>query len=96
EWNDWIADDQKRWKQFTLTNDEAWRNHEKQLDQLRQGINQIQSSLDPVKSSVDRIWQLERARAQLYRDRYQALLLQYDQVEQHAVAAVSASSNGAE
>ncbi|MBI5958293.1 MAG: hypothetical protein HY866_06150, partial [Chloroflexi bacterium] len=47
EWNDWIADDQKRWKQFTLTNDEAWRNHEKQLDQLRQGINQIQSSLDP-------------------------------------------------
>jgi hypothetical protein len=98
EWNDWIADDQKRWKQFTLTNDEAWRNHEKQLDQLRQSITQLQNSLDPVKSSVDRIWQLERARAQLYRERYQALLLQYDQAEQHLVAAAVSvsSSNGGE
>jgi len=29
EWNSWMADDQKRWKQFTLTNDEAWRSHDK-------------------------------------------------------------------
>lgn len=81
EWNDWIADDQKRWKQFTLTNDEAWRNHEKQLDQVRQTIDGVQSALTPLKSSVDRVWQLERARAELYRERYQALLLEYDQVE---------------
>ncbi|NDJ86164.1 MAG: hypothetical protein GYB66_09790, partial [Chloroflexi bacterium] len=31
EWNDWIKDDQRRWKQFTLTNDEAWRNHEQEM-----------------------------------------------------------------
>ncbi len=95
EWNDWIADDQKRWKQFTLTNDEAWRNHEKQLDQLRQSLDRVQSGLDPVRDSVDRMWQLERARAQLYRERYQALLLQYDQVER-PVPVASASSNGTE
>jgi hypothetical protein len=95
EWNDWIADDQKRWKQFTLTNDEAWRNHEKQLDQLRQSLDRVQSGLDPVRDSIDRMWQLERARAQLYRERYQALLLQYDQVER-PVPVGSASSSGTE
>jgi exonuclease VII small subunit len=93
EWNDWIADDQKRWKQFTLTNDEAWRNLDKQLGQSRQNLEGLQAALDPVKNSIDRIWQLERARAQLYRERYQALLLEYDQIERPAPAA---SSNGNE
>lgn len=101
EWNDWIADDQKRWKQFTLTNDEAWRNHEKQLDQFRQTIDGVQSALTPLKSSVDRVWQLERARAELYRERYQALLLEYDQVERPAPvaaqpAAAPSNSGGSE
>jgi chromosome segregation ATPase len=90
EWNDWIADDQKRWKQFTLTNDEAWRNHDKQLSQYRQNLEALQAALEPVKNGIDRMWQLERARAQLYRERYQALLLEYDQVERP----VPVSSNG--
>jgi chromosome segregation ATPase len=90
EWNDWIADDQKRWKQFTLTNDEAWRNHDKQLSQYHQNLEALQTALEPVKNGVDRMWQLERARAQLYRERYQALLLEYDQVERP----VPVSSNG--
>jgi DNA repair exonuclease SbcCD ATPase subunit len=93
EWNDWIADDQKRWKQFTLTNDEAWRNLDKQLGQSRQNLEGLQAALDPMKNSIDRIWQLERARAQLYRERYQALLLEYDQIERPAPVA---SSNGNE
>jgi len=76
EWNDWIADDQKRWKQFTLTNDEAWRNHDKQLEQYRQTLETTQAAIEPIKSSIDRMWQLERARADLYRERYQALLLE--------------------
>ncbi len=91
EWNDWIADDQKRWKQFTLTNDEAWRNHDKQLEQYRHTVEAVQAALDPLKSSLDRIWQLERAKGQLYRDRYQALLLEFDQP---APAPVAQSSNG--
>ncbi len=103
EWNDWIADDQKRWKQFTLTNDEAWRNHEKQLDQFRQGVDALQGDIAPLRGSVERMWQLERARAELYRDRYQELLLQYDQVERAAPVSVTpatpppgTSSNGSE
>lgn len=91
EWNDWIADDQKRWKQFTLTNDEAWRNQNKQLEQLRQRLEQVSAVYEPIKDSIERMWQLERARAELYRDRYQALLLEYDHVE-HS----SPPSNGRE
>lgn len=98
EWNDWLAEDQKRWKQFTLTNDESWRNHEKQLDQVRQSIDAVQGSIGPLKNSLDRLWQLERARAEMYRERYQALLLEYDQVERpRPVPVVSPiSSNGSE
>jgi chromosome segregation ATPase len=93
EWNDWIADDQKRWKQFTLTNDEAWRNHDKQLEQFRRSVDLLQASIEPLRNSIDRLWQLERARAELYRERYQALLLQYDQAEHPTPVA---SSNGGE
>jgi chromosome segregation ATPase len=91
EWNDWSADDQKRWKQFTLTNDEAWRNHDKQIEQYRRNLENLQAALEPIKNSVDRMWQLERSRAEMYRERYQALLLEYDQVER--VPALP-SSNG--
>lgn len=93
EWNDWIADDQKRWKQFTLTNDEAWRNHDKQLEQVRRSVELLQAALEPVRNSIDRLWQLERARAELYRERYQALLLQYDQADHPTPVP---SSNGGE
>lgn len=81
EWNDWVADDQKRWKQFTVTNDEAWRNENKQLEQLRQRVEQVAAVYEPIKDSIERMWQLERARAELYRERYQSLLLEYDQIE---------------
>ena len=81
EWNDWVADDQKRWKQFTVTNDEAWRNENKQLEQLRQRVEQVSTVYEPIKDSIERMWQLERARAELYRDRYQSLLLEFDQIE---------------
>ncbi|NLX08705.1 MAG: hypothetical protein GXY36_03545 [Chloroflexi bacterium] len=86
EWNDWIADDQKRWKQFTLTNDEAWRNHDKQLDQHRHDLEAMRAAFDPLRNSLERMWQLERAKVEMYRDRYQALLLEYDQVERPAPA----------
>ena len=86
EWNDWVADDQKRWKQFTLTNDEAWRNHDKQLDQHRHDLEAMRAAFDPLRNSLERMWQLERAKVEMYRDRYQALLLEYDQVERPAPA----------
>ncbi|MCA9891541.1 MAG: hypothetical protein KC615_01075 [Anaerolineae bacterium] len=78
EWNDWRDDDQKRWKQLTLSSDEVWRNHDKEFEQFVSRIEELESEIPPLEDSLKRIWGLERERAQLYRERYQALLLEYD------------------
>lgn len=78
EWNDWTADDQKRWKQFTLSNDEVWRGHDKEFDRFVQRLAEIDNMFPPILDNVNRLWKLERERAQLYRERYQALLMEFD------------------
>lgn len=80
EWNDWRSDDQKRWKQFTLSNDEVWRSHDKDFERYVERLDTINAGISPLRESIDRLWRLERERAQLYRERYQALLLEYDTV----------------
>lgn len=80
EWNDWRADDQKRWKQFTLSNDEVWRQHDREFERFVKRIAEIDALFPPLQDSLQRIWNLERQRAQMYRERYQALLLEYDTV----------------
>jgi chromosome segregation ATPase len=78
EWNDWRSDDQKRWKQFTLSNDEVWRGHDTDFERFVSRLDEINGLLQPLNDSINRLWKLERERAQLYRDRYQELLLEYD------------------
>lgn len=78
EWNDWTSDDQKRWKQFTISNDEVWRSHDKEFDRFVQKMAELEDKFPPLLDSLERLWSLERQRAQLYRDRYQELLLEYD------------------
>jgi chromosome segregation ATPase len=78
EWNDWRSEDQKRWKQFTLSNDEVWRQHDKEFDRFVNRIAEMQEFFPPLQDAVNRLWKLERERAQLYRDRYQALLHEHD------------------
>ncbi|MCU0496774.1 MAG: hypothetical protein MUF87_05420 [Anaerolineae bacterium] len=78
EWNSWRTDDQKRWKQFTLSNDEVWRSHDKDFERFVNRVNEMIEALKPVEDSIERLWKLERERAQLYRERYQALLMEYD------------------
>lgn len=78
EWNDWRNDDQKRWKQFTLSNDEVWRLHDKEFERFVTRMSDIEGLFPPIQDAINRIWSLERERAQLYRDRYQALLMEFD------------------
>lgn len=78
EWNDWRSDDQKRWKQFTLSSDEVWRLHDKEFERYVKQIGEIEELFPPLQDSLSRLWSLERERAQLYRERYQALLMEYD------------------
>jgi chromosome segregation ATPase len=78
EWNDWRNDDQKRWKQFTLSNDEVWRLHDKEFERFVTRVSEIEGQFPPIQDAINRIWSLERERAQLYRDRYQAMLMEFD------------------
>jgi chromosome segregation ATPase len=79
EWNSWNADDQKRWKQFTLTNDEAWRLHDKEFDQFRTKFNEAVGHFTPIYDNLERLWKLQRAQVELYRERLTALLSEYEQ-----------------
>ncbi|MFN8372298.1 MAG: hypothetical protein U0694_05400 [Anaerolineae bacterium] len=78
EWNDWRSEDQKRWKNFTISNDDVWRSHDKDFERFVQRIDEIAAQFPPVQDQIARLWNLERARAQLYRERYQALLHEFD------------------
>ena len=78
EWNDWRSEDQKRWKNFTISNDDVWRNHDKEFGRFIEHIDQITAQFPPMQDQIARLWNLERARAQLYRERYQALLHEFD------------------
>ena len=78
EWSDWRDDDQKRWKQLTLSNDEVWRNHDREFDNFIHRVSDVEKLIPALRSGIDRLWLLERARADLYRERYQAMLHEYD------------------
>jgi chromosome segregation ATPase len=93
EWNDWGDDDQKRWKQMRLSSDEVWRNHDKEFMQYTSRLENIESVFEPLADSLRRLWSLERERANLYRDSYQALLRQYD-TDATSTQSVSAISDG--
>ncbi len=78
EWNDWRTDDQKRWKQFTLSNDEVWRLHDKDFERFVERLDQFSNQMAPLRDHIDRLWKLERERARLYRERYQEIVNEYD------------------
>lgn len=78
EWTDWRSDDQKRWKQFNLSNDDVWRSHDKEFERFVKQFSDLQASLLPLQDAINRLWELERERAEMYRDRYQQLILNFD------------------
>ena len=81
EWNDWRDDDQKRWKQLTLSSDEVWRNHDREFEIFIKRIDDVEQLVPALQSHIERLWLLERARAELYRERYQAMLHEFDVVD---------------
>ena len=78
EWNDYRTEDQKRWKQYTLSNDEVWRRHDEDFGEFIKTMQAVQSELGPLHTSVTRLWQLERERVALYSERTQDLLKRFD------------------
>ena len=79
EWASWSGDDQKRWKQFTLTNDENWHLHDRDYELFRAKFNEVVGQFAPITESLERLWKLQRAQADMFRDRFQTLLNEHDQ-----------------
>jgi len=78
EWSDWRDEDQKRWRQLTLSSDEVWRNHDREFAGFIRRVDAVEASIPGLRSNIERLWRLERARAELYRERYQAMLHEFD------------------
>ncbi len=96
EWNDWRGEDQKRWKQFNLSNDEVWRLHDKEFERYAKQLADIQAGFAPLQDAINRLWSLERERAEMYRDRYQKLISDHDSgASVPNLPGNSGSSNGA-
>jgi chromosome segregation ATPase len=95
EWNSWNIDDQKRWKQFTLTNDEAWRVHDKEFEQVRARMNELSAQFNPIQESLDRLWRMMRAQIELYRDRMPALLAEFEQAPERTGRTSNGSGSAA-
>ena len=93
EWNSWNDDDQKRWKQFTLTNDESWRLHDKEYDLFRAKVTGIDDQIPVIQDHIDRLWGVERAKAEMYREQYQAIITDREKPAEKAVPSRS-TSNG--
>jgi chromosome segregation ATPase len=95
EWNDWRSDDQKRWKQFTLSNDEVWRLHDKEFERFVQRIADMEGLFPPLQDGLNRLWSLQREQSKLYRESYHALLMEHDTGANIPTAApVKNGSNG--
>ncbi|MCS6834669.1 MAG: hypothetical protein NZ750_01455 [Anaerolineae bacterium] len=96
EWNGWREEEQKRWKQMTLSGDEAWRNHDREFDLFMRRYAEVEAAIGPITDSLKRLWNMERARAKLYTDSYQDLLREYDTAGASGLGSLSRYPNGIE
>lgn len=44
EWEEFLADDQKRWRQFTLTSEEAWRENERLVEEIKSELTRLKEA----------------------------------------------------
>jgi len=78
EWNDFRGDDQKRWKSFNAATDDVWRQHDNEFERYVKQLDAMQALFAPLQDSLNRLWNIERERAEMYRDRYQRLITEHD------------------
>lgn len=52
EWEDFMQEDQKRWRQFTLNNEESWRTNEKSLTDMRALLVELNEHRETVNNRM--------------------------------------------
>ena len=59
---------------------------DRDFDQFRKGLTELSSQFTPFLDSLDRLWRLQRAQADMYREGYQTLLAEHDVPAEKLVA----------
>ncbi|CAG0982730.1 MAG: hypothetical protein IT322_11305 [Anaerolineae bacterium] len=84
EWRTWADEEQRRFKNFTTSNDEQWRIHGRAFEELRGRVNEIIAGFTPIQDNIDRLWKFQRSMVDVFRDKLASTLAEYDQVADKA------------
>lgn len=74
EWEGFIKDDHKRWRQFTLTASEAWREHDRHAEEDSKRFATLQEMVEQHESVLTKLYKLERDYASIVSDHMRTVL----------------------
>lgn len=80
EWETFVKDDHKRWRQFTLTASEAWREHDRRAEEESKRFEALGALVERHENILDKFFALEREYASMMGDHLRAML---DEVYNH-------------
>ncbi len=78
EWNAWRDEEQKRWKNVSITQDDIWRNHDKEFGLYTARLAEIEEALPGLLDNLKRLWGLTREQNRIYREHMTNVLNKYD------------------
>jgi archaellum component FlaC len=74
EWEGFVKDDHKRWRQFTLTASEAWREHDRRADEESRFLIEVKEIADRHEVLLNKFFSLEREYASLMGDHLKSMV----------------------
>lgn len=78
EWEEYLSDDQKRWRQFTLTNEEAWRENEKAMEGVLVQIAEIRERGERLEEHIKHLSRTYQVILNTLAEQFQSLREQVD------------------
>lgn len=78
EWEEFLQEDQRRLRQFTLTNEEAWRENEKLLEDLQSRMAQSSEKIQSLLENVQLLRQFQRTYLRALSEHIQANVEDFD------------------
>lgn len=80
EWDEFIQEDQKRIRQFTVTNEESWRENEKVIKDLQSSTTRLNERGEALLEYVKLLRMATRQLLMDLAERYQAVLTDYEEI----------------
>jgi chromosome segregation ATPase len=74
EWETFVKDDHKRWRQFTLTASEAWREHDRHAEEESKRVVELREFVQRHEEMLNKFFAMEREYASMVGDHLQAMM----------------------